>query len=145
MRIPRFVLPGAAAVLLFPALVFVAGCACLDPIRNYHAVPGTARIVEIADSAYNPTGKNEFVDIYFNFIPDDPSAPGRYRYPGWADTHQRLFIDHRGNLLRAWVEKTGIEVGDELPAVRYERIRGGGSPVVFEVAVGGESGEVESE
>ncbi|MFW6181577.1 MAG: hypothetical protein ACOC8N_07500 [Spirochaetota bacterium] len=137
MWISRPARPRAAASLLLAAVVFGAGCACLDPARRYEAFPGTARIVEVADSAYNPTGKNEFVDIYFDFIPADPTAPERYRYPGWADTHQRLFINHRGNLLRAWVEETGLEVGDEYPAVRRERIRGGGSPVVFEVAFGG--------
>jgi hypothetical protein len=111
------------------------GCAGLDPVRNYQAIPGTARIVEIADSTYDPHGERKYVDVFFDFIPDDPSSPRTYRYPEWTDTHQRLFINHRGNLPRAWIQEKGIRVGEEYTATRYERVRGRGSPVFFEVTV----------
>jgi hypothetical protein len=119
-----------------PVLLLLFAACVTDPKDNYTAYHGSAKIVSIETSAYNPTGKHEYVDIYFDFIPDDPQAPEQYRYKTELDKNQRLFYDHRGNLHKNWVEDTGIRVDNVYPAVRYERTRHiFGAPVFFEVDV----------
>lgn len=135
VRSSRLALGIAVLTLILLSGLCAVGCASLDPHRNYDAIPGTARIVEIVDSRYDPTGEREYVDVYFDFIPEDPLSPRTYRYPGCTDTRRRLFVDHRGNLPRSWVQEKGIKVGQEYPAMRYERVSGRGSPVFFEVTV----------
>ena len=103
---------------------------------NYEAVEGTALITEVRKSDYDPLpGKVTFMDVYFDFIPSDPAAPARYRHPRFRDTHVRLFVNSRGNLLQGWVDGKGIRKGKRYPARRYEKKGGYGSspPVFFEV------------
>lgn len=125
---------------LMPALIiflfFITAC-CTGNVRDYYDhIPGKAKITSIEVSVYSPDGKSSFREVFFEFIPDDPSAPARYRFKNFKDEKQRLFIEYRGILPAEWVRKSDIKVGSVYPAVRMEKKGScGGAPVVFEVRV----------
>ncbi|HPQ54589.1 MAG TPA: hypothetical protein PK253_15165 [Spirochaetota bacterium] len=122
-----------AVTLILPALFAACGTTVEEA---YTAYRGTAKIVAIEESHYNPTGNNEYVDIYFDFQPDDPEARKNYIFKNTSDTRQRLFFEHWGNLHEKWVQDTGIKINNVYPAVRYEKRGGfGGAPVFFKVSV----------
>lgn len=116
--------------------LFILGC-CTGSVRDYYDdIPGRAKITSIEISKYNPDGTSSFRDVFFDFIPDDASAPTRYRFKNTKDEKQRLFVGYRGNLPAAWVSEKGLKVGNIYPAVRMEKKGScGGAPVVFEVEV----------
>lgn len=122
------------AVMLIVPILFTA---CGTTVENaYTAYSGKAKIISIQESQYNPTGNNEYVDIFFDFQPDDPDAPKKYIYKKTPDTNRRLFFEHWGNLHEKWVRDTGIKINNVYPAVRYEKRAGlGGAPVFFRVSV----------
>jgi len=111
--------------------------ACTTTLEEaYNAYPGKAKIVSIKISPYNPTGKMEYCDIFFDFTPDDLSVREKYIYKKFPDKERQLFHDHRGNHNKKWVADTGIAVNKVYPAIRYEKKGGfGGAPVFFKVSV----------
>ncbi|HON78516.1 MAG TPA: hypothetical protein PK544_08515 [Spirochaetota bacterium] len=102
---------------------------------NYRAFEGTAIIQEIKDSQYNPDGKNQYSDIFINFIPRDSDAPAQYVYKSWKDTNVRVSHNSRMNHYKPWISKMNIKAGNKYEAIRYEKKSGFGSapPVVFKV------------
>ena len=110
---------------------------CITTLEDaYISYKGKAKIIAIRESHYNPTGKNEYVDIFFDFIPDDATAPGMYIYKKFPDSDCRLFYNHRGNHLKKWVTETKIKEGNVYTAIRYEKKGSlGGAPVFFDVKV----------
>ena len=121
--------------IIIPLLLASVVTACRYNIRdNYKPFEGKATVVEIRDSRYNPAGKNNYADVFLDFMPDDPKAVSQYRYPAWKDRFQYSYRS-RMNLLKSWVKSRGIEVGKSYRATRFEKFRGFGSatPVVFKV------------
>jgi hypothetical protein len=110
-------------------------CLFQNPADLYADIPGKATIVEVAPSGYNPTPATmTYLDVFFDFTPDDPAARNSYVRKSWSDRRVRLFVDHRGNLPSTWVQQKGISVGKTYRAVRSE-YRGGGTlpPVRFAI------------
>ena len=122
-------------LIIIASLFLIQGC--ITTLEDaYIPYKGKAKITSIKESQYNPSGKNEYVDIFFDFIPDDASAPGRYIYKKFPDSKCRLFYNHRGNLHKKWVTETKIKEGNIYPAIRYEKKGSmGGAPVFFDVKV----------
>jgi len=116
-------------------LVLFCAAGCKYNIRdNYIPFPGKVTIVEIKDSLYNPTGKNSYSDIYMDFVPDDATAPSRYRFKKWKDTHVQLSHRSRMNHYKPWIQTAGIKKGNVYKAIRYEKNAFGSSaPVIFKV------------
>ena len=123
-------------ISIIPILMLLFAACNTTLESSYDAWEGKARIISIKESDYNPTGKNEYVDIYFDFTPADPEASKKYRFKNELDTNRRFFHDHRGNLHKKWVADTGIKVNNVYPATRYEKKgMSGGAPVFFRVNV----------
>ncbi len=121
---------------VIPILMLVVSACTTTLEESYDAWEGKAKITSIKTSDYNPTGKNEYLDIYFDFTPANPEAPGKYRFKKEPDVNRRFFHDHRGNLHKKWVADTGIKVNNVYPATRYEKkAMSGGAPVFFRVRV----------
>jgi len=123
---------------LLSLLILVSSISsCFTTVENaYTSYNGRAKMISIKKSPYNPTGKNEYVDIFFNFIPDDAGAPSGYRYKNFPDSSRQLFYNHRGNHLKSWVVEKGIKEGDIYRAIRREKRGGaGGAPVYFDLLI----------
>lgn len=123
-----------SALYIFLPLLFLC-CSTFRIEDHYKAFRGTAVITGIKDSPYNPDGKNNYSDIFFNFTPDDGNAPAMYKYKKWKDTGVQLSYKSRMNHFKPWIEKMNITTGNRYEAVRYEKKSGLGSapPVVFKV------------
>ncbi len=121
-------------IMLFIFIIFAVQ-GCKYNIRDYYnPFPGKVTIVEIKDSQYNPTGKKNYSDIFMDFVPDNPTAPSRYRFKKWKDTHVQLSHRSRMNLYKPWIKKIGIKEGNVYKAIRYEKNSFGSStPVIFKV------------
>lgn len=112
-----------AKFFLITLLFLVLGCE--DPDRSegpcpHIDIPGTAKIISIetADpSAYNCRNA---VEVLFNFVPDDPTAPQRYRFPDWPDTRRHLMVGAGMNPALEWVTAEDISVGKEYHCLRIE-------------------------
>lgn len=120
---------------LFLLMMLLLCSSCITtPEEAYNSFNGHAKIISVKASQYNPTGKNEYVDIFFDFIPDDVAAPSGYRYKNFPDSSRQLFYNHMGNHLKSWVTAKGIKQGNLYRAIRHEK-RGsaGGAPVYFDV------------
>jgi hypothetical protein len=123
--------------LLFFLMLILLCSSCITTLEEaYNSFHGRAEIISIKQSQYNPAGKNQYVDIFFNFTPDDAQAPSSYRYKDFSDSSSQLFYDHIGNHLKTWVAAKSIKKGNVYRAIRYER-RGssGGAPVFFDVYI----------
>lgn len=123
-------------IILIILLIFVA-TGCKYNIRDYYKpIPGKVTIVEIKNSQYNPNGKKSYSDIFMNFVPNDLSAPSRYRFKKWKDTHVQLSHRSRMNHYKPWIKKAGIKEGNVYKAIRYEKNSFGSSaPVIFKVSL----------
>ena len=98
----------------------------------YAEIPGVATIVSVrqADpSLYNC--RNDPVEVVFDFVPDDPKAPDRYRFPAWADTGQHLTVPGGANPARQWTLNEGLTAGTQHACVRSEITAGTCTPVIF--------------
>ena len=117
-------------------LILVCSSCITTPEEAYSSYNGNVKIISVKVSQYNPTGKSEYVDIFFNFIPDDTAAPSGYRYKNFPDSSRQLFYNHMGNHLKSWVREKGIKEGNLYRAIRREKRRGaGGAPVYFDVFI----------
>lgn len=98
----------------------------------YAEISGVARIVSVkpADpSLYNC--RNDPVEVVFDFVPNDPTATGSYRFPAWADTGQHLTVSGGANPPRQWVLGAGLAPGTTRACVRSEITAGTCTPVIF--------------
>jgi hypothetical protein len=104
----------------------VCGCRCA-----YDTISGTALIKSIVPDTLDNRICSNAVIVYFDFIPDDPGAPGSYRFPNHPDTSRTLFIADGKNPPSTWIEAEGLGVGTEHECVRLEETRGTCTPVLF--------------
>jgi len=92
---------------------------------------GKAVITEITaskdDSAAADSG---YMDIYFKFIPSDPSAAEKYLCPECPDGRVKLFYDNRNSFHKNWIDRWEIKPGSEYPALRHELLRKDNAPAV---------------
>jgi hypothetical protein len=117
-------------------LILVCSSCVTTPEEAYSSYNGNAKIISVKASQYNPTGKSEYVDIFFDFIPDDSAAPSGYRYKNFPDSSRQLFYNHMGNHLKSWVKAKGIKEGNVYRAMRHEKRGGaGGAPVYFDLLI----------
>jgi len=90
---------------------------------SYNQFPGQAQIL-------NANWINEnYVELTFNFFPSDPELKAEYRFPRMGDTGRKkvIYIDtaQSSNI------KSQLRVGDVIPCIRSEIIKGTCTPVVF--------------
>jgi hypothetical protein len=122
-------------LFLFMLILLCSSC-ITTPEEAYSSFNGRAKIISVKTSQYNPAGKNEYVDIFFDFIPDDAAAPSGYRYKNFPDSSRQLLYNHMGNHLKSWVREKGIKEGNVYRATRHEKRGGaGGAPVYFDLFI----------
>jgi len=121
--------------LILCSILLIFSCFSTQIEDRYKPFPGTATIVEIKDSRYNPGGNHMYSDIFYNFEPDNKNAKAGYRYKKWPDRHVQLSCKSRMNLYKPWIKKMNIKEGNVYRAVRYEKFSSWGSsaPVIFRV------------
>lgn len=124
-------------IYIMSVAFFVVSCKSGPITDSYSAIHGKATITRVAVSPYNPNGKKQYRDIYFDFQPNDRQAAAKYKYKNFSDQNQRLCVKGRCNLFVTWVKKKNVAVGQKFPAVRYEKKGSFGSapPVIFRVNV----------
>lgn len=71
-----------------------------------------------------------YVDVYFNFVPSDPSAVAEYLCGECPDNNIKLFYDNRESFHANWVKKWDIKPGSSYPAIRHELLRKDNRPSV---------------
>ena len=99
---------------------------------TYAEIAGAATIVSVTQadpSLYNC--QNDPVEVVFDFVPNDPTATGSYRFPAWADTGQHLTVSGGANPARQWTLDAGLTPGTQHPCVRSEITAGTCTPVIF--------------
>jgi len=119
------------------ALLFFISCGTSDKKAAYQdnrfpkSYNGKAVITGIVDSKNSSGGDNRgYVDIYFNFIPSDRSAPKSYLCAKYPDNNIKLFYDNRDTFHKNWVNKWEIKPGNEYPAIRHESLNKDNTPPV---------------
>ncbi|MBN1797912.1 MAG: hypothetical protein JW822_05025 [Spirochaetales bacterium] len=98
----------------------------LFPIYNtcvYNQFPGQAHILSV-----NWINDN-YVELTFNFFLSDPGLKIEYRFPRMGDTGRKkaIYIDTE----QSGTIKLKLRVGDVIPCLRSEIIKGTCTPVVF--------------
>jgi hypothetical protein len=93
-----------------------------DGIISSASWPGTVKIISIGTSAKSYSGEKDYVDVRFDFIPDDARAASRYLVKDVSDKNQILFYDNRSELHKNWIDKWGLKTGNIYRAVRHENI-----------------------
>jgi hypothetical protein len=98
----------------------------LFPIYNtctYNQFPGQAQILSV-----NWINEN-YVELTFNFFLSDPGLKVEYRFPRMGDSGRKKVIyldpEEHNNI------KSKLRVGDVIPCLRSEIIKGTCTPVVF--------------
>lgn len=125
--------------LVVALLIVVLGCRNgQDPERvggpcSYIDVPGVAKITSIETAGTGLNNCRNAVEVLFDFVPDDPTAPQRYRVPTWPDAGRHLIVGDGKNPSLEWVTAREISVGKEYPCLRQEITSGTCTPVVFDV------------
>lgn len=84
---------------------------------------GRAKIVSIGRQGDSYSREKDYVEVRFDFIPDDPAAPGKYLSCDDGDKNILLFYDNRYDLHKNWIFKWGLKVGNEYRAIRHENIK----------------------
>jgi hypothetical protein len=124
---PRLIF-GTLAGLLGMALVACGGTGAPGKCGTYTETLGTARIVSIETAP--PDGNNctsDPVQVLFNFTPTDPLQASR------AASGIALTIGTGENPPRAWVVASGLTIGSDHAAVRYDQPVGPCDPVAFKL------------
>lgn len=84
---------------------------------------GKAKIVSIGKEGESSSREKNYLEVRFDFIPDDPAAPQKYIVPDEGDRNRVLYYDNRTDLHKNWILKWGLKVGNEYRATRYENIK----------------------
>jgi hypothetical protein len=100
---------------------------------EYVNIPGVVVITSIEQA--DTTGNNcrDSVEILFNFVPDDSTAPERYRFPNFPDTNQSIADVIGANPPAGWAAVHGISVGNEYRCLRQEITKGTCAPYGFDI------------
>jgi len=97
---------------------------------------GKVKIVSTGKPGESCSGEKDYVDVRFDFIPDDPDAVNRYLVKNVSDKNILLFYDNRSDLHKNWIEKWGLETGNIYRALRHENtLNSRGNRAVFEVFI----------
>jgi hypothetical protein len=122
--------------IFYILLVFIGTQSCDDdnPMPGgpctYNKFAGTAFIREIVLDTQNQTCGNAMF-VYFDFIPDDPTARDEYRFPNFPDTNQAFRLSGY-NPPSSWLDVKDMEVGSEFTCIRMEITSGTCTPYMFE-------------
>lgn len=95
---------------------------------------GKVKIVSVGIPGKSYSGEKDYIDVRFDFIPDDADAVNRYLVKEVSDKNILLFYDNRSDLHKNWIEKWGLKTGNTYRAVRHENILNrAGNRTAFEV------------
>jgi hypothetical protein len=94
---------------------------------RYGAIAGSAVITSVREAEDSPD-----VQILFDFTPEDPSAPQRYRFPTWGDQGKSLTVQGGLKPSGGWALRHKVLPGAVFRCVRQEIVSGTCQPVIFE-------------
>jgi hypothetical protein len=98
---------------------------------EYRQIHGRAIVTDVREADPQANNCKNAVEVVFAFAPDEPSAPGRYRFADHPDTEQYLRVGAGMNPPRAWVRREGLVTGSVHRCIRSEIEKGSCTPVVF--------------
>ena len=115
-------------MIMFLPLLITAACGTETVIPDKPALTtaswnGKAKIVSIGKEGESSSREKDYLEVRFDFIPDDPTAPERYLAGREGDRNRLLVYDNRQDLHKNWIQKWGLKTGNEYRAVRYENIK----------------------
>lgn len=122
-------------------VIMLASCVTEQNITDNSSVTVTAaswsgkvKIVSTGKPGESCSGEKDYVDVRFDFVPDDAGAVNRYLVKEVLDKNILLFYDNRSDLHKNWVEKWGLKTGNVYRAIRHENpLNRPGHMAVFEV------------
>lgn len=129
-----------SSALFFLLTACCASIACSDDSRapskiggacEYRQINGRAAITSVGTADPAAYNCRDAVEVVFTFIPDEPSAPRHYRFPGHPDTGHHFRVGGGMNPPRAWARSKGLVQGRIHRCIRSELIKGACTPVVF--------------
>ena len=95
---------------------------------------GKAKIVSTGKPGESCSGEKDYIDVRFDFTPDDPRAVTKYLACDVSDKNILLFYDNRHDLHKNWILKWGLKQGNVYRAVRHENtLNSKGNRASFEV------------
>ena len=95
---------------------------------------GKVKIVSTGKPGESCSGEKDYIDVRFDFFPDDADAANRYLVKEAGDKNILLFYDNRSDLHKNWIEKWGLKTGNVYRAVRHENtLNRPGKRAAFEV------------
>lgn len=122
--------------ILMP-FVFSLSCATEKAITDTATAAswtGKVKIVSTGIPGKSCSGEKDYIDVRFDFMPDDAGAVNRYLVNEASDKNILLYYDNRFDLHRNWIEKWGLKTGNVYRAVRHENtLNSPGKRAAFEV------------
>jgi hypothetical protein len=98
---------------------------------EYKEIYGWATITDVIKAVPGANNCKDAVEVVFTFSPDEPSAPGHYRFADHPDTKQYLRVGAGMNPPRVWAQRNGLVKGAVLRCIRSEIQKGACTPVIF--------------
>lgn len=120
------------SLLVIPALFLLSACGGVGSSGKYKEIPGKITITEIKNIINARC--SDSVQVYYDFIPDDPNAVKNYLFPNFSDTHNELYNNYDAPS-RSWTIRKNINIGNTYPATRYEILPGTGTSAPFGISV----------
>ena len=95
---------------------------------------GKVKIVSTGKPGKSCSGEKDYIDVRFDFVPDDADAVNRYLVKDVSDKNILLFYDNRSDLHKNWIEIWGLKTGNVYRAIRHENtLNSRGNRAAFEV------------
>lgn len=95
---------------------------------------GKVKIVSTGKPGESCSGEKDYIDVRFDFVPDDAGVVNRYLVKDVSDKNILLFYDNRSDLHKNWIEKWGLKTGNVYRAIRHENtLNSRGNRAAFEV------------
>ena len=95
---------------------------------------GKAKIISTGKPGESCSGERDYIDVRFDFIPDDPGAATKYLAGDVSDKNILLFYDNRHDLHKNWIIRWGLKKGNVYRALRHENtLNSEGNRASFEV------------
>lgn len=124
-------------LLILIAFVVCLSCATEKTITDKAAAAswtGTVKIISTGKPGESCSGEKDYIDVRFDFTPDDADAVNGYLVKESPDKNILLYYDNRFDLHKNWIEKWGLKTGNVYRAVRRENTQNSpGKRAAFEV------------
>ena len=98
---------------------------------EYDAIDGHATVIKVKSAPADAYNCLDAVEVFYTFIPDDPSAVESYRFTDYSDTHRRFTLGAGMNPPRQWAHRVGLVPESRHRCIRKELVSGTCVPVTY--------------